>query len=339
MKFYKSFLVCVIVILFVLPAHAIELNCESPTMDFGKVTEGEKLTHAFKIQNMSNKKIVINRIVSSCGCLVSSKKSFSLQPNESTDVPIEFDSMGYGGKKFEKNIILFVKKTGSEIPFKLSIKGEVEGIKMQDRVHIAFGQKHIFNEQGNEHYIFIQAPLKKDLNITLKTPEFINAQLMKVKENEEFKTTEWQIIFSLTKNIRTRLNTEIIVYTNVPLFEKTSIPIYIEPKPNIIATPPVLFVKKEKSNDTFYCKKLKITFLDDVLCVDNTQPQILSDVNTPLVQLESSDNCITVKPVDMGNSSNERIFFICIQNCISATSTLKVMLNENLIGKVPIILE
>lgn len=354
---YKFFFVFTVVASVILSAYSAEIVCDLPIKDFGRIKEGEKLTHTFKIQNISDKEIIVNRIVSSCGCLVSSKKRFILSPNESTAIPIEFNSMGYGGKKFEKTIVLLIKNNENEIPFKLSVRGEVEGIKIQDRIIVAPEQKTIFGEEDEEYYIFIHAPLKECLELNIKTPEYIKAQIVKIEENKVLKFTKWQIVFSLTQTIKDRLNTEIIIYTNVPFFEEVSIPVYIEPKPVVIVSPPVLFIKNTELC-SLYEKEFEVTLLKSLFCMEHTTCNTINpghsisqigyeqnysglDSNQDISSfyLEPSNTCIVVDFLGISEDHRKIKYKAIIRDCETNEKLyLKLICEGQYIQEIPIVL-
>jgi hypothetical protein len=251
------------------------LHCDAPIKDFRKVEEGRLVTHTFTVKNMSDGPVFVKRIFSTCGCLVSSRKQFTLGPNGSTDIPIEFNTSGYGGRKFEKDIAIFFDEAEQEKIFRLKIKGEVEGAKIQDGILISPKQRFILGEKGEQHCLFIRAPLREDLELTLKTPEWIAAKIEKTGENEALKISKWKIVFSLTKNIEHSVNAEITLRSNVPSFEKLSVPIYVESTPRLMAHPPVLLFRKEESRTT-YMKELDIILLRDSSSQSNRHGGTLS---------------------------------------------------------------
>ena len=349
--FYKYLLIYSLLSLFELSIYADSLICDIPIKDFGEINEGEKLTYTFKVKNISDKKIFVNRTLSSCGCLVTSKKQFALEPNEIVDIPVEFNSRDYGGGKFEKNITLVVEEGKQEIPFKLLIKGQVKGIKAQDRVYISPEQKYIYNEKSQKHRIFIRAPLKKDLEISLKTPKCIKADIVKTKENEALGFTEWEIVFSLVEDIEKRFNTDITVFTNVPFFEKAFIPIYIEPKPAVIANPPILFIEKENSNASCV-RELEITLLENLFGGKNSNPinteyaklkdddlkkfQISTDTNILPIFVKPSNDCVSVILTNVSNDFTKIKYEIRIKDCQVSQLNLQIMTEKTCVQNVPI---
>jgi len=71
---------------------------EEPLWDFGKVKEGDVVSHDFAIKNNSSSVIGIREISTSCGCTLSKIKKMVAKPGESTIIEVKFNSKGYKGK-------------------------------------------------------------------------------------------------------------------------------------------------------------------------------------------------------------------------------------------------
>jgi len=78
------------------------LFSEEPVKDFGVATEGDKVSQTFIVKNPSNKALTVDRIITTCGCITPRKKGFTLKPDESIDIPVEFNTAGYGGQNSRK---------------------------------------------------------------------------------------------------------------------------------------------------------------------------------------------------------------------------------------------
>lgn len=66
--------------------------------DFGKVTEGDQLTHVFTLKNEGNAKLTLDRVRTSCGCTVANLKAKELAPGASTELEVKFDTAGRHGQ-------------------------------------------------------------------------------------------------------------------------------------------------------------------------------------------------------------------------------------------------
>jgi archaellum component FlaG (FlaF/FlaG flagellin family) len=62
------------------------------TYNFGKVTEGEKVTYSFRFKNVGKKPLVITKTTASCGCTVPEKPEQPILPGESGFIKVVFNS-------------------------------------------------------------------------------------------------------------------------------------------------------------------------------------------------------------------------------------------------------
>jgi hypothetical protein len=65
--------------------------------DFGKITQGEKVTYAFMFTNTGGSDLVISAAQGSCGCTVPSYPHVPVKPGETSKVDVVFDSEGKSG--------------------------------------------------------------------------------------------------------------------------------------------------------------------------------------------------------------------------------------------------
>jgi hypothetical protein len=73
--------------------------------DFGKVKEGEKIGYIFTFQNTGTSDLVINSVITTCGCTVSKYNSKPVAPGKSGTVEAIFDTSGRDGVQ-SKTIIV-----------------------------------------------------------------------------------------------------------------------------------------------------------------------------------------------------------------------------------------
>jgi len=73
----------------------IKFNEES--YDFGKITEGEKVTHVFKFYNGSMQPLIITNAVASCGCTTPTWPKTPILPGKEGEISVTFDSAGKVG--------------------------------------------------------------------------------------------------------------------------------------------------------------------------------------------------------------------------------------------------
>ena len=67
------------------------------TYDFGKVTDGEKVTFNYRFRNTGDKPLIIASAVASCGCTVPEKPEEPIKPGETGILKVIFNSEGRVG--------------------------------------------------------------------------------------------------------------------------------------------------------------------------------------------------------------------------------------------------
>jgi len=74
-----------------------EMKFEEEVFDFGRITQGEKVSHAFKFKNTGNKNLIISGASGSCGCTVPEWPKEPVQAGQEGTVNVVFNSEGKSG--------------------------------------------------------------------------------------------------------------------------------------------------------------------------------------------------------------------------------------------------
>lgn len=74
--------------------------------DFGTITEGEKVKHAYKFKNTGDNPLLISNAVASCGCTVPSYPKKPIAPGEEGEIVVEFNSTNRVGQQ-KKNVLIY----------------------------------------------------------------------------------------------------------------------------------------------------------------------------------------------------------------------------------------
>ena len=74
--------------------------------DFGKVIQGEKPTHVFIVKNGGEGDLIIEGVKESCACIEVSISTTRLQPGESAELKVTYDTTDYAGKD-EKHVHIY----------------------------------------------------------------------------------------------------------------------------------------------------------------------------------------------------------------------------------------
>jgi hypothetical protein len=104
------------------PENLPVIEFEEETHDFGKITQGEKVSFSFKFKNTGKSNLLISSAQASCGCTVPKPPSEPLPAGASNKIDVTFDSNGKSGK-FDKQITVLTNcEPNTKI---LKITGEI----------------------------------------------------------------------------------------------------------------------------------------------------------------------------------------------------------------------
>ncbi len=67
--------------------------------DFGKVSEGEKISYIFSFENKGTSDVVISSATASCGCTIPKYDAKPIQPGGTGSLEVVFDTSGREGKE------------------------------------------------------------------------------------------------------------------------------------------------------------------------------------------------------------------------------------------------
>jgi hypothetical protein len=71
-----------------------EMKFERETHDFGKISQGERVSTAFKFKNIGGSELIISEAHGSCGCTVPDYPKEPIAPGEEGVINVEFNSEG-----------------------------------------------------------------------------------------------------------------------------------------------------------------------------------------------------------------------------------------------------
>lgn len=80
-----------------------EIKFAEEVFDFGKITEGEKVSHSFSFKNTGKKNLIISGASGSCGCTVPEWPKQPIKPGEEGHINVVFSSEGKSGMQ-EKTV-------------------------------------------------------------------------------------------------------------------------------------------------------------------------------------------------------------------------------------------
>lgn len=122
----KKIILAVTLILGVsLPAFAAapRLVVDNIKFDFGQVYQGARVDHIYRIQNIGDAPLNIEKVRSSCGCTAALLSAARLAPGEAGEVKVSFDSTRFKGE-VTKAVYLYTDDPDHREVY-LNLRGEV----------------------------------------------------------------------------------------------------------------------------------------------------------------------------------------------------------------------
>ncbi len=91
--------------------------------DFGAITEGEVVKHAYHFKNAGTNPLLISNAVASCGCTVPSYPKEPIPPGGEGDIVVEFNSTNRPGIQ-NKNVLVYsnAQEEAISIGFTVEVK-------------------------------------------------------------------------------------------------------------------------------------------------------------------------------------------------------------------------
>jgi hypothetical protein len=83
-----------------------KIKFETDVYDFGKVKQGDSVTHEFKFTNVGTKPLIITESSAACGCTVPKWPKFPIKPGDSGIIKVTFNSTGKSGLQKKRIVII-----------------------------------------------------------------------------------------------------------------------------------------------------------------------------------------------------------------------------------------
>ena len=96
----------------------------STAQDFGKVKQGDVLSHEFLFKNEGNATLVIERVETTCGCTAALVSDQKVPPGKEGRIKTTFDTRGYGGRM--TRYIYVISNDGGGGRTELSLTADIE---------------------------------------------------------------------------------------------------------------------------------------------------------------------------------------------------------------------
>jgi hypothetical protein len=102
------------------PAEAADTNLaefqfDQIDHDFGTIAEGQIVKHVYKFRNVGKVPLIVSNVQPQCGCTATNWTKTPIQPNESGEIEVQFDSNGRAGQNNKSTTVTANVKEGSKL--------------------------------------------------------------------------------------------------------------------------------------------------------------------------------------------------------------------------------
>ena len=103
-------------------ASGAAITFKEKSIDFGDITQGDKVSHTFELTNSGKAPLIISNVAATCGCTVPSWPKEPIAPGASAEIKVSFNSAGKMGKQ---NSVVRIYSNASEPIEKISLISNV----------------------------------------------------------------------------------------------------------------------------------------------------------------------------------------------------------------------
>ena len=101
---------------------AAEITFKEKSVDFGDLTQGDKVSHTFELTNSGKSPLIISNVAATCGCTVPAWPKEPIAPGATAEIKVSFNSAGKMGKQ---NSVVRIYSNASEPIEKISLISNV----------------------------------------------------------------------------------------------------------------------------------------------------------------------------------------------------------------------
>ena len=98
------------------------ITFKEKSIDFGDLTQGDKVSHTFQFTNTGTAPLIISNVAATCGCTVPSWPKEPIAPGKTAEIQVSFNSTGKMGKQ---NSVVRIYSNASEPIEKVSLISNV----------------------------------------------------------------------------------------------------------------------------------------------------------------------------------------------------------------------
>jgi len=161
---------------------ASKIELPNKLHDFGTVTEGDKLKHTFEVKNSGSSPLVIDRVSTSCGCVVAELKNKTIAPGEKIDMEVTFDTAGRRGQN--RKSITIISNDSSNPRAQLEVAANIESLLAMDPFFVRLSPEYN-EEQTREAWLVGKLLDQAKLSITDKEKTEEAGIVVELAEKEE----------------------------------------------------------------------------------------------------------------------------------------------------------
>ncbi len=101
---------------------AAVIEFKEKSIDFGDITQGDKVSHTFELTNTGSTPLIISNVAATCGCTVPNWPKDPIAPGKTAEIEVSFNSAGKMGKQ---NSVVRIYSNASEPIEKVSLISNV----------------------------------------------------------------------------------------------------------------------------------------------------------------------------------------------------------------------
>lgn len=118
---------------------APKLEVDTNAIDLGKLEQGAQATGVFKLTNSGDEVLEIEKISTSCHCTAAGDHVKQIEPGQTVELPVKYNSAGHHGKRTNR---ITIKSNDPDRPvLQLSMTADVATlVEVKPRSHIAFSE-------------------------------------------------------------------------------------------------------------------------------------------------------------------------------------------------------
>lgn len=121
-----SVLFTLLALIFASQANAQEsgatITFKEKSIDFGDITQGDKVSHTFEFTNSGNTPLIISNVAVTCGCTATKWPKEPIAPGKTSEISVSFNSAGKMGKQ---NSVVRIYSNAAEPIEKVSLISNV----------------------------------------------------------------------------------------------------------------------------------------------------------------------------------------------------------------------